>query len=70
MNSEIAMREEELQMPLKVAREIVTKYEKDFNNGIIAYEGLKKILTLHEKYWIIITEKFSGGWINEYFLSR
>ena len=49
MNSEIAMREEELQMPLKVAHEIVTKYEKDFNNGIIAYEGLKKDLDIARK---------------------
>ena len=49
MNSEIAMREEELQMPLQVAREIVTKYEKDFNNGIIAYEGLKKDLDIARK---------------------
>ena len=43
------MREEELQMPLTVAREIVTKYEKDFNNGIIAYEGLKKDLDIARK---------------------
>jgi hypothetical protein len=38
-----------LKMPLKVAREIVTKYEKDFNNGILAYPDVKKDLDIARK---------------------
>ena len=43
------MPDKKSKMPLKVAREIVTKYEKDFNNGIVAYPHLKKDLDIARK---------------------
>jgi len=43
------MRVNKSKMPLKVAREIVTKYEKDFNNGIMAYPDVKKDLDIARK---------------------
>ena len=50
------MPEDELKMPLKDARRIVETYEKDFNNGIVAYPEVKKDLDLARKvlhnYWI------------------
>jgi len=50
------MPEGELKMPLKDARRIVETYEKDFNEGIIAYPEVKKDLDLARKvlhnYWI------------------
>ena len=50
------MPEDELKMPLKDARRIVETYEKDFNEGIIAYPEVKKDLDLARKvlhnYWI------------------
>ena len=50
------MPEDELKMPLKDARRIVETYEKDFNNGIVAYPDVKKDLDLARKalhnYWI------------------
>jgi hypothetical protein len=56
MNSETKMPEDELKMPLKDARRIVETYEKDFNEGIIAYPEVKKDLDLARKvlhnYWI------------------
>jgi len=43
------MPDKKSKMPLKVAKEIVTKYEKDFNNGIVAYPHLKKDLDIARK---------------------
>jgi len=40
------MPDKKSKMPLKVAIEIVTKYEKDYNNGIIAYPDVKKDLDI------------------------
>jgi hypothetical protein len=43
------MPEKKSKMPLKVAIEIVTKYEKDFNSGILAYPDVKKDLDIARK---------------------
>lgn len=43
------MPETKLKMPLKVAKEIVNKYEKDYNNDIVAYPDLKKDLDIARK---------------------
>ena len=43
------MPEEELKMPLTDARRIVETYERDYNNGIIAYPEVKKDLDLARK---------------------
>lgn len=43
------MPDKKSKMPLKVAREIVTKYEKDYNNGILAYPDVKKDLDIARK---------------------
>ena len=43
------MPENKSKMPLKVAKEIVAKYEKDYNNGIIAYPDVKKDLDIARK---------------------
>ena len=43
------MPEDELKMPLKDARRIVETYEKDFNNGIVAYPDVKKDLDIARK---------------------
>lgn len=50
------MPEDESKMPLKDARRIVETYEKDFNNGIVAYPDVKKDLDIARKvlhnHWI------------------
>ena len=53
------MLEKKSKMPLKVAIEIVTKYEKDYNNGIIAYPDVKKDLDIaREVLYIHYSEVF------------
>lgn len=43
------MPEEELKMPLTDARRIIETYERDYNNGIVAYPEVKKDLDLARK---------------------
>jgi hypothetical protein len=53
------MPDKKSKMPLKVAIEIVTKYEKDYNNGIIAYPDVKKDLDIaREVLYIHYSEVF------------